>query len=43
VANLPGGTVTITNSTLSDNFSHSGGGVANYGGTVITNSTLSGW
>jgi len=44
ISNLIGGTVTVTNSTLSGNSSNSGGGIFNQsGGTVtVTNSTLSG-
>ena len=37
-----GGTVTVSNSTLSGNAANYGGGIANYGGTVtVSNSTLS--
>jgi hypothetical protein len=37
-----GGTLTLTNTTLSDNASGSGGGISNFGSTTIANSTLSG-
>jgi hypothetical protein len=41
IFNDRGGTLTVTNSTLSGNAAGGGGGIANYGGTLtVTNSTL---
>jgi CSLREA domain-containing protein len=39
---LNGGTLTVTNSTLSGNFAEFGGGISNSGTLTVTNSTLSG-